>query len=97
MGLGDVHLLAAVGAAAGPAAAVAAFFAAPFLGLAWVGAAVLLNRGRGGGGTLQQGGMPFGPHLALGAVTAVALSPAVAPLLRTAAESLSILARAPGA
>lgn len=92
MGLGDVHLLAAVGAAAGPMVATSAFFIAPFLGLAWVGAAALL----GGRGALQQGGLPFGPHLALGAVAAVALKPALTPLVREAAAAFAVLGGAAG-
>ena len=39
MGLGDVHLMAAVGAVLGGMSPVIAFFVAPFMGLAWGGGA----------------------------------------------------------
>lgn len=88
MGLGDVHLLAAVGAAAGVAAPVAAFFIAPFLGLAWIAASRLL----GGRGALQQGSLPYGPHLALGAAAAIALAPALRPIEASLVEAWRVLA-----
>jgi len=68
MGLGDMHLLAAVGAVAGWEVPVIAFFGAPFLGLAWAlistGAQKLLNR--------QVKVIPYGPHLAAAALVVVA-------------------------
>lgn len=63
MGMGDVHLLAAVGAALGWIDPVLAFFTAPFFGLTWVFAAALLARRKGVAMAL-----PFGPHLAAGAL-----------------------------
>jgi leader peptidase (prepilin peptidase)/N-methyltransferase len=64
MGLGDVHLMAAVGAVAGWQVAVAAFFIAPFFGLTWAavsaGASKLLKR--------EVKVIPYGPHLAAAAV-----------------------------
>ncbi|MEX2672529.1 MAG: prepilin peptidase [Phycisphaeraceae bacterium] len=64
MGLGDVHLMAAVGAVAGWQVAVLAFFVAPFFGLGWAvlaaGAAKLMNR--------QVRAIPYGPHLAVATV-----------------------------
>lgn len=60
MGLGDVHLLAGIGAVLGWRAAVMVFFIAPFLGLAYTAASVGMNR-------LLQGHsrvIPYGPYLA---------------------------------
>ena len=57
MGMGDVHLLAAVGAVTGWVVPSIAFFVAPFLGLLW---AVYLLMGR------NQRQLPYGPWLAAG-------------------------------
>ncbi|MAE59804.1 MAG: hypothetical protein CMJ49_00450 [Planctomycetaceae bacterium] len=64
MGLGDVHLLAAVGAVCGWRLAVLAFFAAPFFGLAYAGVTAAL------GSILhrQVRVIPYGPHLAIATV-----------------------------
>ena len=59
MGLGDVHILAAVGAVAGWKVATLTFFAAPVFGLGWA-LYLLLARGRRE--------LPYGPWLALGAL-----------------------------
>ncbi|MDP6987275.1 MAG: A24 family peptidase, partial [Phycisphaerales bacterium] len=64
MGLGDVHLLAAVGAVFGWFLPIIIFFIAPFLGLAWTVAATLGNRFRGG----VKRELPYGPHLAAATV-----------------------------
>ncbi|MFP4145846.1 MAG: prepilin peptidase [Phycisphaeraceae bacterium] len=67
MGLGDVHLLAAVGAVIGPVEVTLAFFIAPFFGLF---AALLVA----GVSALMRGEVriiPYGPHLAAGAVVAM--------------------------
>jgi len=64
MGLGDVHLLAAIGAVMGWWDAVAVFFLAPFFGLTGavvMGGVQLLWKGRGKV-------IPYGPYLALAAV-----------------------------
>jgi leader peptidase (prepilin peptidase)/N-methyltransferase len=60
MGLGDVHLMAAVGAVCGWRVAVVAFFVAPFLGLAYTAVA------QGVGRLLKREVhmIPYGPHLA---------------------------------
>lgn len=58
MGLGDVHLLAAVGACVGWLDSVLAFFVAPFLALYMV----LVQTTWTGGGRRA---MPFGPYLAI--------------------------------
>ncbi len=67
MGLGDVHLMAAVGAVAGWEVAAIAFFLAPFSGLLWAlgsaGVSKLLNR--------QVRIIPYGPHLALASVAVI--------------------------
>ena len=61
LGLGDVHLLAAAGAAFGWRAAVVGFFVAPFVGLAWW----TVNLARH-----APMRMPFGPALAIGSIVA---------------------------
>lgn len=81
MGLGDVHLMGAIGAALGWQDAVATFLIAPFLGLAFaagaavLGSGILGERGRGLAGLAK--GIPYGPHLAVAAVLVVLLRPAV--------------------
>jgi len=63
MGMGDVHILAAIGAVAGWKVATLTFFVAPLLGLIWA-IYLLLARGRRE--------LPYGPWLA-GAATIVLL------------------------
>lgn len=61
MGLGDVHLMAAIGACLGWADPLLAFFVAPFLGLLWaIGSLFLAPVFKREGAAL-----PFGPHLAI--------------------------------
>jgi leader peptidase (prepilin peptidase)/N-methyltransferase len=60
MGLGDVHLMAAVGAVCGWIVPSVAFFVAPFFGLLW---ALTLLFGKG------QHELPYGPWLSLASVT----------------------------
>ncbi len=57
MGLGDVHLMGAAGAVIGPVLIVAAFFIAPFFGLAWAGVQMFFKKTRQ---------IPYGPFLSLG-------------------------------
>ncbi len=64
MGLGDVHLLAAVGACLGWIDAVLAFFLAPFIALY----IVLVQAAWTGGGRRA---MPYGPYLAVATVIVV--------------------------
>jgi leader peptidase (prepilin peptidase)/N-methyltransferase len=64
MGLGDVHLLAAVGAVFGWFLPIMVFFVAPFLGLAWTIAVSLSAKFRAG----VQRELPYGPHLAVATV-----------------------------
>jgi leader peptidase (prepilin peptidase)/N-methyltransferase len=61
MGMGDVHLLGAIGACLGWIDATLAFFAAAIVGLGW---AIL---GAIAGGTLRRA-LPYGPHLAVATV-----------------------------
>jgi leader peptidase (prepilin peptidase)/N-methyltransferase len=64
MGLGDVHLMGAAGALIGPLFVVAAFFVAPFFGLAWAGSQMLFRKTRQ---------IPYGPFLSLGILTVMIL------------------------
>ncbi len=64
MGLGDVHLMGAAGAVTGPVLVVAAFFIAPFFGLAWAGSQMFFKK-------IRQ--IPYGPFLSLGVLTAMIL------------------------
>jgi len=57
MGLGDVHLMGAVGAVVGPVFVVVAFFIAPFFGLGWAGSQMFFKKTRQ---------IPYGPFLSLG-------------------------------
>ncbi len=72
MGLGDVHLLAAVGAFVGWKDPFLIFFIAPFSGLLFAAvAAVLEKMGRG------RSEIPYGPHLAIATVIVVLCRPVV--------------------
>ena len=72
MGMGDVHLLAAVGAVLGWFLPLVAFFLAPFMGLAWAGGAALWGRCTG-----RRREMPYGPHLALAVIVVFLCRPLV--------------------
>ena len=73
MGMGDVHLLVAVGAALGWVDPIKAFFIAPFTALAWVFLSRILTVfSRKAGREL-----PYGPHLAFATVLVIFLRPAV--------------------
>ena len=74
LGMGDVHLMAAVGACIGWIDSVLGFFAAAFVGVAW---AIL---GLIGSGTFKRA-MPFGPFLAVGSVLVWVCKPVVESLL----------------
>jgi leader peptidase (prepilin peptidase)/N-methyltransferase len=73
MGLGDVHILAAVGAATGWVVPSVAFLLAPFYGLLW---ALYLVVGR------NQRELPYGPWLALASVTAMLAHDPILALIR---------------
>ncbi len=64
MGLGDVHLLAAIGAVLGPGEAIVIYFLAPFFGLT----AAILMFGLGSLLKKRFQPIPFGPYLAGAAV-----------------------------
>ncbi len=68
MGLGDVHLLAAIGAVMGWLDSIVIFFVAPFFGL--LGAALLAALGRLLSGRARV--IPYGPYLAIAAVVVLA-------------------------
>lgn len=69
MGMGDVHLMAAVGACLGWIDATLAFFAAAFVGLLWVAASAARS-----GGVARA--MPYGPYLAAATMLVVLAKPA---------------------
>ena len=72
MGLGDVHLLAGVGAVVGWWDPILIFFIAPFSGLLWVAISKLLEKiGK------QFNEIPYGPHLAVATLIVVFCRPAV--------------------
>lgn len=70
MGLGDVHLMAAVGACLGWVDAVLAFFLAAFVGILLTFYGLSLSRGVGRA-------MPYGPSLAIATVLVLLAKPAV--------------------
>ncbi len=71
MGLGDVHVLAAVGTVLGWVDPIFIFLLAPFSGLLWVvlsiGLSAMLKRGRRE--------LPFGPHLAVAVLVVIVCRP----------------------
>ena len=72
MGLGDVHLLAAVGAVVGWWDPILIFFIAPFCGLLWAGSSALLEKiGK------QYKEIPYGPHLAVATLIVIFARPGV--------------------
>ena len=64
MGLGDVHLMGAVGAMLGWISPTIAFFVAPFMGLGWAVARLVLHRTRE---------IPYGPFLSLASLLVMIL------------------------
>lgn len=75
MGMGDVHLMAAVGATLGWRDPVFIFFAAAFVGLAWVIVAVLLLPVF----KKIRRELPYGPHLAVATLLVLLLHPVIYP------------------
>lgn len=72
MGLGDVHLLAGVGAVIGWWDPILIFFIAPFSGLLWAASSTVLEKmGR------KQSEIPYGPHLAVATLIVIFARPAV--------------------
>jgi leader peptidase (prepilin peptidase)/N-methyltransferase len=82
MGLGDVHILAAVGAVAGWIIPVIAFFTAPLMGLLW---ALYLFFGR------KQRELPYGPWLAAGALLAMLCYDLFGGMIRQYAQMTGLL------
>lgn len=72
MGLGDVHLMAGVGACLGWMDPTLAFFTAPFMGIAWACLSVAFRQVFHTQGTA----LPYGPHLAAATVLVVLFKPA---------------------
>ncbi|MFK7883801.1 MAG: A24 family peptidase [Phycisphaerales bacterium] len=70
MGLGDVHLMAGVGACLGWIDPIIAFFGAAFVGVAWVVLAACAK------GKLSRA-MPYGPFLAFATLLVVIFKPAI--------------------
>lgn len=73
MGLGDVHLLAAVGAVMGWVSPIFVFFIAPFSGIAWV----VVSKGLGAVFRKVNRELPYGPHLAMATVVLILCWPGV--------------------
>ncbi len=71
MGMGDVHLLAAVGAVLGWPETILAFFVAPFLGIA----AHVAAAGLSGLTRSRWQHLPYGPHLAIASVLVLLARP----------------------
>ena len=82
MGLGDVHILAAVGAVAGWIVPSVAFFVAPILGLFWASYLWL---------TRDQRELPYGPWLALASVIVMIFHDAFAGLLGRYARTVEFI------
>ena len=77
MGLGDVHLMGAVGAVLGPFDPILVFFIAPFFGMAWYFVERIRGLFVGSASRGMARAMPFGPHLALAAILVILLRPMV--------------------
>lgn len=72
MGLGDVHLMASVGACLGWIDPLLAFFTAPFLGIGWAVLSVFFRQFFHRKGTA----LPYGPHLATATIMLILFKPA---------------------
>ena len=82
MGMGDVHILAAVGAVTGWITPSIAFFLAPFIGLLW---AVFLFVSR------RQRELPYGPWLAAGVLAVMIFYDGLVEKLRPFAETVRLV------
>lgn len=87
MGLGDVHLLAAIGAVLGPGETVPVFFIAPFFGLA----AALLMFGLSSMLKKHFQPIPYGPYLAGAAVVVMIWREPIVEFLRPLMQIFDIL------
>ncbi len=67
MGLGDVHLLAAIGAVLGWSDPILVFFLAPFFGLLWA----MFSKGLGAIFRSVRRELPYGPHLAVATLAVI--------------------------
>ncbi|MGE3108478.1 MAG: A24 family peptidase [Phycisphaerales bacterium] len=81
MGLGDVHMMAAVGACLGWQHSVVAFFGAAFVGIIWE----ILSRIVAGN---KSRAMPYGPHLAVATFLLLVFQPWIYDLLDRAGLSV---------
>lgn len=82
MGMGDVHLLAAIGGVCGWVVPLLGFFAAAFLALAWAMTVLVFRRQRE---------LPYGPWLAAGAVVVMVLYDRLAELLKPYSDAMRVL------
>jgi len=73
MGIGDVHLLAAVGAVLGWFDPILIFFLAPFSGLLWF----VLSKGLSTVMRKRWNELPYGPHLAIATLVVILARPAL--------------------
>ena len=73
MGLGDVHLMAAVGAVLGWFDPILIFFLAPFSGLCWI----ILSRGFATVMRKRWTELPYGPHLAIATLVVIFCRPGI--------------------
>ncbi len=73
MGLGDVHLLGAIGAVLGWLDPLWIFFLAPFSGLTWV----VVSMGASSFFKRKRRELPYGPHLAVATLVVILCRPAV--------------------
>ncbi|MCX5661352.1 MAG: prepilin peptidase [Planctomycetota bacterium] len=80
LGLGDVHLLAAIGAVMGAFDSVLTLFAAAFLGLGYAAVAFVVAKAMNKKGQMRV--IPFGPYLSAAAVLLVIFHGPVEELLR---------------
>ncbi len=87
MGLGDVHLLAAIGAVLGPGESVPVFFIAPFFGLA----AAMLMFGLSALMKKRFQPIPYGPYLAGAAVVVMIFREPIMDFLRPLTKIFDIL------
>jgi len=83
MGLGDVHLMACVGAVFGWRAVVVGFVVAPFVGLSWWLVSLVRHAPMR---------VPFGPSLAIGGITAALLWPVLVAVFTGVLKGMAVVA-----
>lgn len=86
MGLGDVHLLAAIGAILGSGDVVVAFFIAPFFGLLFVAIGAVISRLKNRSARV----IPYGPYLAFASLLMMVFHEPIAKIM---CERFGILIR----